>query len=199
MNILDLHVLPSNGEGFPNVVAESMCCGIINIARDVGDSNIIISDKHKTGVAGIHVDRNTGKNSITVVRGAPSSLTINEIDAEKALEEGNHEKALEKYKEAEDIYRALKMSMQAQTLGEDVGIVFTREMIVKRRQMPKFSPSRFVSKIAHLSTGYGEKVGNIRTNQLDSRGSPQKEELLAGLFAISGYSGKASGRFFGPF
>ena len=45
-------------------------------------SNIIISDKHKTGVAGIHVDRNTGKNSITVVRGAPSSLTINEIDTD---------------------------------------------------------------------------------------------------------------------
>ena len=40
----------------------------------------IISNKHKTGVAGIHVDRNTGKNAITVVRGAPSSLTINEID-----------------------------------------------------------------------------------------------------------------------
>ena len=47
---------------------------------NIDTSNIIISNNHKTGVAGIHVDRNTGKNAITVVRGAPSSLTINEID-----------------------------------------------------------------------------------------------------------------------
>ncbi len=46
----------------------------------IDTSNIIISNKHKTGVAGIHVDRNTGKNAITVVRGAPSSLTVKEID-----------------------------------------------------------------------------------------------------------------------
>ena len=53
------------------------------------------------------------------------------------------------------------MSMQSQTLGEDVGKVFIREMIVKRKQMPKFSPIRVMSKIAHISTGYGEKIGNI--------------------------------------
>ena len=47
---------------------------------NIDTSNIIISNKHKTGVAGIHVDRNTGKNAITVVRGAPSSLTTKEID-----------------------------------------------------------------------------------------------------------------------
>lgn len=47
---------------------------------NIDTSNIIISEKHKTGVAGIHVDRNTGKNAITVVRGAPSSLTKEEID-----------------------------------------------------------------------------------------------------------------------
>ena len=47
---------------------------------NIDTSNIIISKKHKTGVAGIHVDRNTGKNAITVVRGAPASLTIDEID-----------------------------------------------------------------------------------------------------------------------
>ena len=54
---------------------------INNLKKDNIDiSNIIISDKHKTGVAGIHVDRNTGKNAITVVRGAPESLTIKEIN-----------------------------------------------------------------------------------------------------------------------
>ena len=48
--------------------------------ENIDISNIIISNEHKTGVAGIHVDKNTGKNAITVVRGAPSSLTIKEID-----------------------------------------------------------------------------------------------------------------------
>ena len=47
---------------------------------NIDTSNIIISNKHKTGVAGIHVDRNTGKNAITVVRGAPSSLSTKEVD-----------------------------------------------------------------------------------------------------------------------
>jgi len=86
---------------------------------------------------------------------------INEIEAEKAAASGDHEKANEKYNEAEDIYRALKISMQSQTLGDDVGKMFLREMIVKRKQMPKFSPLRIVSKIAHITTGYGEKLGNI--------------------------------------
>ena len=47
---------------------------------NIDTSNIIISDKHMTGVAGIHVDKNTGKNAIIVVRGAPASLSIKEID-----------------------------------------------------------------------------------------------------------------------
>ena len=89
------------------------------------------------------------------------SKVINEIEAENALVSGDVNTAKEKYNEAEDIYRALKMSMQSQTLGEDVGKVFIREMIVKRKQMPKFSPIRVMSKIAHISTGYGEKIGNI--------------------------------------
>ena len=86
---------------------------------------------------------------------------INEIEAEKAVASGDHEKANEKYNEAEDIYRALKISMQSQTLGDDVGKMFLREMIVKRKPMPKYSPLRIVSKIAHITTGYGEKLGNI--------------------------------------
>ena len=86
---------------------------------------------------------------------------INEVEAEIALESGDTTTAKEKYNEAEDIYRALKISMQSQTLGEDVGKVFIREMISKRKQMPKFSPIRIISKMIELTTGYGEKVGNI--------------------------------------
>ena len=46
----------------------------------IDTSNIIISKEHQTGVAGIHVDSNTGQNAITVIRGAPASFTKDEID-----------------------------------------------------------------------------------------------------------------------
>ena len=86
---------------------------------------------------------------------------INEKKAEAELSAGNYKQARDKYKEAEDIYRILKISLQKQTLGDDVGKFFEREMIVRRKQMPLYSPLRMISKLAHLTTGYGEKMGNI--------------------------------------
>ena len=94
----DSYNIGPGGKGCNQAIAISRLGGRVNFISKLGDddygklaidklkkdnidtSNIIISSKHKTGVAGIHVDRNTGKNAITVVRGAPSSLTINEID-----------------------------------------------------------------------------------------------------------------------
>ena len=94
----DSYNVGPGGKGCNQAIAISRLGGKVNFISKLGDddygklainklkknnidiSNIIISNKHKTGVAGIHVDKNTGKNAITVVRGAPSSLTVKEID-----------------------------------------------------------------------------------------------------------------------
>lgn len=74
-----------------------------------------------------------------------------------AKEAKTFEEKLDYYQQAEEIYRNLRKITEEDGLFETAGWFFQKEMKMRRKQMPRFSAKRFVSKIVEFSCGYGER------------------------------------------
>ena len=104
------------------------------------------------------VFRNTKLSNVVL---DPGFMVVNEQAAIDALRRGDRETAHDKYLEARDVYRSLKLALDKQISSKDVGMLFVREMSVNRKLMPRYSLQRLLSKFLHVSLGYGEQIGRI--------------------------------------
>ena len=94
----DSYNIGSGGKGCNQAIAISRLGGKVSFISKIGKDNygdlaiktleenkinsstVIQSSDFQTGVAGIMLDKKTGKNAINVITGAPSTLTISEVD-----------------------------------------------------------------------------------------------------------------------
>ncbi len=122
-------------------------------------ANLRHANAYETNVLGTNFEN----AKIDNIDWGPEHILLQELEGDLAVKQRNWDEAKIKYKEAEEIYLTLKNHFSDKGNSNAVGVFFYREMIVQRRQLPLYSPKRFFMKLADVSCGYGEKVGNIFT------------------------------------
>lgn len=76
---------------------------------------------------------------------------------EQALKAGDNAAALDLYEQAEEVYRMLRLQLERDGLFEEAGLFYSKEMVARRKQLPRFSYARYLSKSVDMFCGYGEK------------------------------------------
>ncbi|MSR81569.1 MAG: hypothetical protein EXS58_01380 [Candidatus Latescibacteria bacterium] len=68
---------------------------------------------------------------------------------------------LQLYKEGEEVYRNLRRTYDASGYFQEAGAFFHREMIMRRKLLPRWSAGRLWSKMVDLMCGYGESPPRV--------------------------------------
>ncbi len=88
-------------------------------------------------------------------------IIANEQEAKALDGKGFKLEAKEKYREAEEIYRVLRVRLTELGIFDEAADLFYREMVMRRKQQPLFSYKRLSSKITDVLCGYGEKTARV--------------------------------------
>jgi len=123
----------------------------------VDKANLKTADMRGADLLGIHL----GAAKMEKVLLGEKNKVLNEIDGDRLWRQGEREKALVKYNEAQEIYRKIKINFKSRGHTVDSGQFFRREMVMIRKQKPFYSLERFWSKMADLTTSYGEMPQKI--------------------------------------
>ncbi len=84
-----------------------------------------------------------------------------ELEGIEFEKQGDVAHAREKFREAEEIYRNIRTHLMTAGIFDEAADFFYREMVVRRKQMPKYSIQRLSSKVIDLLCGYGEKTFRV--------------------------------------
>lgn len=123
----------------------------------VDRANLKMADLRGADLLGIHLGAAKLEHAILDKK----NKVLNEIEGDRLRKKGDTEKAMVKYREAQEIYRKIKINFKSRGHAFDSGQFFYREMVMIRKQKPFYSLDRLWSKMADLSTGYGEMPQRI--------------------------------------
>ncbi|MDN4502915.1 ion channel [Alteromonadaceae bacterium BrNp21-10] len=83
------------------------------------------------------------------------------LQEQQAAKATTYVERIDFYEQAEEVYRNLRQTAENRGLFETAGAFFCKEMVMRRKQMPKYSVQRILSKLVEYFCGYGEHPNRV--------------------------------------